>query len=104
MEVREHPQFTRDYYDPEKRYIGNAVQLFFDDGTSTERREVHYPIGHRKRRAEGIPVLKAKFERSIAEQLPPAQCRALTGAFSDPKKLEAMPVDELVALTVKQLR
>jgi 2-methylcitrate dehydratase len=103
MEVRENPQYTRDYYDPGKRYIGNAVQVYFQDGSSTERREVHYPIGHRKRRAEGIPVLRAKFERSIAEQLPLAQCRALSAAFADQRKLEAMPVDALMALTVKQL-
>jgi len=103
MEVRENPQYTRDYYDAEKRYIGNAVQVFFEDGSSTERREVHYPIGHRKRRAEGMPVLQAKFERSIAERLAPAQCRALVAAFADQKQLEAMPVDALMALMVKQL-
>src|SRR5262245_36125812 len=64
MEVRENPQYTRDYYDADKRYIGNAVQVFFNDGSATERREVHFPIGHRKRREEGMPVLRAKFERS----------------------------------------
>jgi 2-methylcitrate dehydratase len=104
MEVREYPQYTRDYYDPAKRYIGNAVQVFFSDGSATDRREVHYPIGHRKRRAEGIPVLQTKFERSIAEQLPAAQGRALVAAFADQKRIEAMPVDELMALMVKQLR
>src|SRR6186713_1058928 len=103
MEVRENPQYTRDYYDAEKRYIGNAVQVHFQDGSSTERREVHYPIGHRKRRDEGIPVLRAKFERSIAEQLPATQCRALSAAFADHRKLEATPVDALMALMVKQL-
>jgi 2-methylcitrate dehydratase len=103
MAVREIPQYTRDYYDAEKRYIGNAVQVYFQDGGSTERREVHFPIGHRKRRAEGMPVLRAKFERSIAEQLPAAQCRALSAAFSDQRKLEATPVDALMALMVKQL-
>jgi 2-methylcitrate dehydratase len=103
-EVREDPQYTRDYYDPQKRYIGNAVQVWFDDGSATERREVHYPVGHRRRREEGIPLLRAKFERSIAEQLPVAQCRALVSAFADPRKLEAMPVDALMALMVKQLR
>ena len=104
MEVREHPQYTRDYYDPQKRYIGNAVQVYFEDGSATERCERHYPVGHRKRREEGIPLLRAKFERSIAEQLPLAQCRALVSAFADQKKLEAMPVDALMALMVKQIR
>jgi 2-methylcitrate dehydratase len=79
------------------------VQVHFQDGSSTERREVHYPIGHRKRRDEGIPVLRAKFERSIAEQLPATQCRALSAAFADHRKLEAMSVDALMALMVKQL-
>jgi 2-methylcitrate dehydratase len=104
MEVRENPQYTRDYYDADKRYIGNAIQVFFQDGSSTERREVHYPIGHRKRREEGIPVLRAKFERSIAERLLPAQCHSLVSAFADQKQLEAMSVDALMALMVKQLR
>jgi len=102
--VRENPQYTRDYYDADKRYIGNAIQVFFQDGSSTERREVHYPIGHRKRREEGIPVLRAKFERSIAERLLPAQCHSLVSAFADQKQLEAMSVDALMALMVKQLR
>jgi 2-methylcitrate dehydratase len=104
MEVRENPQYTRDYYDPAKRYIGNAVQVYFADGGATERREVHYPIGHRRRRAEGMPVLRAKFERSIAERLPAAQCRGLVAAFADQEQLEALSVDELMALMAGQLR
>src|SRR5690606_11623230 len=51
MEVRENPAFTEEYYDAGKRHIGNAIQVFFDDGTSTERVAIDYPIGHRKRRA-----------------------------------------------------
>jgi 2-methylcitrate dehydratase len=100
MEVRENPEFTRDYYDAQKRYIGNAVQVHFSDGTATARREVHYPIGHRKRRAEGIPLMREKFERSIAEQLSTAQCRALVAAFADRDKLERMSVDALMAMMV----
>jgi 2-methylcitrate dehydratase len=100
MEVRENPDFTRDYYDPEKRYIGNAVQVFFKDGTATERHEVHYPVGHRRRRAEGIPLMREKFERSIAEQLSAAQCKALVAAFADRAKLERMSVDALMAMMV----
>ena len=57
MTVVENPQFTRDYFDPAKRYIGNSVQVFFKDGSSTDKVSIDYPIGHRKRRDEGIPVL-----------------------------------------------
>src|SRR5512147_1239986 len=66
MQVRENVTFTQEYYASDKRYIGNAVQVFFRDGTSTERIAVDYPIGHRKRRAEGMPVLVKKFEASVA--------------------------------------
>ncbi|MGH8225916.1 MAG: bifunctional 2-methylcitrate dehydratase/aconitate hydratase [Gammaproteobacteria bacterium] len=98
MEVRENEQFTRDYYDPAKRYIGNAVQVFFKDGSKTERIEVEFPIGHRKRRAEGIPVLVKKFERAIASRLPTAQCEALEKLCADQATLEATPVTDFMKL------
>src|SRR5665213_3036205 len=60
MTVVENPQFTKDYFDPDKRYIGNSVQVFFKDGSATDKISIDYPIGHRKRRAEGIPVLLQK--------------------------------------------
>lgn len=65
MVVSEDKSFSIDYLDPEKRSIANAVQVFFKDGTSTERIEVHYPIGHRRRREEGIPELIKKFRASL---------------------------------------
>ena len=68
MVVRENPQFTQDYFDPEKRYIGNSVQVFFKDGAATEKISINYPIGHRRRRAEGIPLLMAKFDAAIRAQ------------------------------------
>ena len=71
MEVRENPQFTKDYFDPDKRYIGNSVQVFFKDGSSTDKVSIDYPIGHRKRRAEGIPVLMAKAKAALSEHLGP---------------------------------
>src|SRR5246500_167482 len=58
----EDQQFSQEYYAADKRYIGNAVQVFFADGTHTQRVQVDFPIGHRKRRAEGVPVLVKKFE------------------------------------------
>jgi len=100
MEVRENPDFTRDYYDPEKRYIGNAVQVFFRDGTSTERVQVDYPVGHRKRRAEGIPLLREKFHTAVARHFSAKQAARIEALFEDGARLEAMPVDEFVAAMV----
>src|SRR5690606_29158476 len=101
MEVRENPAFTRDYYDPDKRYIGNAVQVFFHDGTSTPRVQVDYPVGHRKRREEGIPLLRQKFESSVAGKLAPRQWEALAALAEDRERLAATAVDEFMALLVK---
>jgi 2-methylcitrate dehydratase len=101
MEVREHEPFTKDYYDADKRYIGNAVQVFFNDGSKTERVAVDYPIGHRKRRAEGIPVLKEKFARNLATQLPAEQIGQLTALAENPEKLSSMAVADFMALLVK---
>ncbi len=97
MEVRENPTFTQEYYAPEKRYIGNAVQVFFRDGSQSRRMAVDFPIGHRKRRAEGMPVLMQKFESSVAAQFPAAQARAITTLCADRARLEAMRVDAFVA-------
>ena len=73
MQVRENPGFTRDYYDPQQRFIGNAVQVRFKDGTQTDRIEVSVPIGHRLRRAEGLPLLEQKFRSSLANKMPSAR-------------------------------
>ena len=100
MTVRENRRFTRDYYDPAKRYIGNAVQVFFRDRSSTDRVEVEYPVGHRKRRAEGIPVLVQKFEDSLKGKLGERQFKALRALFADQQKLEDAPVDDFMALLV----
>ncbi len=101
MKVKENKRFTRDYYDADKRYIGNAVQVFFKDGTATPRVEVEYPIGHRRRREEGIPVLVDKFERSLENKLTEQQFSALRELCADQTRLEATPVDEFVALLVE---
>ncbi len=98
MQVRENPDFTRDYFDTEKRYIGNAVQVFFRDGTSTDRVAIDYPIGHRQRRAEGIPVLKQKFEAALGEVLPRRRVEAIKQLTSDVSRFESMPVHELMDL------
>lgn len=99
MTVREDQQFSRDYLDPDKRSIANAVQVFFKDGTSTERVEVEYPIGHRRRRSEGIPVLVEKFERSLATQFDAAKTLAIRTAFT---QLDAMPVQDFMGLLTRE--
>ena len=100
MEVIENEQYTKDYFDPDKRYIGNAIQVFFKDGSSTDRVAVDYPIGHRERRGEGIPVLKQKFNDSVSVKLKPAQWKALSDACADRNQLVEMTVDDFMALLV----
>lgn len=101
MVVRENARFTEEYYAPDKRYIGNAVQVFFKDGSATERIAIDYPIGHRKRRAEGMPVLMKKFENSVGEHFPPKQAAAIQAMFADRARLEGLPVTEFMACLVK---
>ncbi len=100
MRVVENPAFTADYYDPDKRYIGNALQVFFADGTASQRVAVDYPIGHRKRRAEGMPVLVRKFESSVAAHFPPKQSDSIRAMFTDQRALAAMPVSDFAAKLV----
>jgi len=100
MQVVENERFTKDYFDPGKRYIGNSVQVFFSDGSSTERVAVDYPIGHRQRRAEGIPVLKRKFVDSVSPKLAKGQWQALEALCADRDRLAQTAVDEFMALLV----
>lgn len=100
MTVKENQQYTKDYFDPELRYIGNAVQVFFKDGSSTDRIEVHVPIGHRERREEGIPVLKQKFVDSVSPKLAAKQWADLNVLCSDRDRLAATAVDDFMALLV----
>ncbi len=101
MVVRENTTFTEEYYAADKRYIGNAIQVFFKDGSSTKRVAIDYPIGHRKRRAEGMPILVKKFEAAVAAHYPAKQADLIRAVFTDAKKLDAMPVQELMAVLVK---
>ncbi len=101
MVVSENTTFTAEYYAADKRYIGNAVQVFFKDGSKTERVAVDFPIGHRKRRAEGMPVLVNKFDASLAAHFSAKQADAIKALFADRAKLEKMRVQEFVAALVK---
>jgi 2-methylcitrate dehydratase len=99
MQVRENARFTEEYYAADKRYIGNAMQVFFRDGSSTPRIQVDFPIGHRKRRQEGMPVLVQKFESAVDAWFPARQAERVKALFRDPA-LERLPVNELVAAMV----
>ncbi|OUD11698.1 bifunctional 2-methylcitrate dehydratase/aconitate hydratase [Thioflexithrix psekupsensis] len=100
MEVVENKQFTVDYLDAAKRSIGNSVQVFFKDGSKTEKVSVEYPIGHRRRRAEGIPVLQAKFERNLATRLSPKKSAQILTLCADQATLESTAVNEFMSLFV----
>jgi 2-methylcitrate dehydratase len=100
-EVRENATFTQEYYAADKRYIGNAIQVFFRDGSATPRVQVDYPIGHRKRRAEGMPLLVKKFESSVDAHFEPRQAARVNALFAD-STLDDMPVNEFIdAMVVK---
>ena len=97
MQVSENREFTRDYYDASKRSIGNAVQVLFRDGSATARIAIDYPLGHRRRRAEGLPLLRRKFQAAVAAHFSPAQAADIVQLFADRARLEAMPVSELMS-------
>ena len=100
MQVEEDQRYSREYHEPDKRSIANAVQVFFKDGTSTEKVAVEYPIGHRRRRAEGIPLLISKFESNLATRFPAAQAQRILNLCLDADALAATPVNEFVELMV----
>ena len=100
MECVEDPQFTRDYHDPEKRSIANALTLTLDDGTVLDEVVVEYPIGHKRRREEGIPELIKKFQVNLARKFPEKQQQRILDASLDYQELAAVPVHEFVDLMV----
>lgn len=100
MEVVENESFSKDYLDPEKRSIANSIQVFFKDGSSTEKAEVHYPLGHRRRRDESYPAIDAKFRHNAETRLPTDRVDQICQLFGDAVKLDAMPVDQFVDLLV----
>lgn len=96
----EDPQFTKDYHDPEKRSIANALTVEFNDGSKFDELIVEYPIGHKRRRADGIPLLVEKFRTNLARKFPVKQQQAILEVSLDQARLEAMPVHEYVDLYV----
>jgi 2-methylcitrate dehydratase len=100
MICSESTQYTKDYLDPEKRSIANAILIFFKDGSKTGKIEVEYPIGHRRRRKEGIPVLVDKFKTNLARRFPVRQQNAVLDVCLNQTKLEGSLVNEFVDLFV----
>jgi 2-methylcitrate dehydratase len=98
MVVSEDAGFSRDYLDPDKRAIGNAVQVFFNDGSATERVVIDYPVGHRRRRDEGIPLLIEKFRANAATQFDTERVAAIEQTFGDRSRLERMRVTDFMDL------
>jgi 2-methylcitrate dehydratase len=96
----EDPQFTRDYHDPEKRSIANALTVEFKDGKRLAETVVEYPIGHKRRRKEGMPVLVEKFRTNLARRFPAKQQKAILELCLDAERLAATPVNDFVDLFV----
>jgi 2-methylcitrate dehydratase len=96
----EDPQFTKDYHDPDKRSIANALTVTLNDGTVLPEVVCEYPIGHRRRRQEGIPVLEAKFRTNLLRRFPAKQTTAILALCKDQQRLEDTTVNEFVDMLV----
>jgi 2-methylcitrate dehydratase len=98
MEIIEDPKYSREYLEPEKRSIANALQIHFDDGSHTEKVEINYPVGHKRRRQEGIPLLEQKFEENLATLFPQERCQKITKLLKSQSELENTAVDNFMEL------
>src|ERR1700674_3856253 len=96
----EDKRFTRDYHDPKRRSIANALAVEFKDGTQLKEVVCEYPLGHKRRRKEGMPILVEKFKANLARRFPPEQQKTILDLCMDPSRLEKMPVNEFVDLFV----
>lgn len=96
MEVVEDASYSRDYLDVDKRSIANALQVFFTDGSHTERVEVAYPIGHKRRRKEGIPLLEKKFRENLATRFPGGRVKDIYKLCADQQQLEQTAVHDFM--------
>jgi 2-methylcitrate dehydratase len=94
----EDERYSRDYHDPEKRSIANALTIELSDGSVLDEVAVEYPLGHQRRRGEGIPLLEAKFRTNLARRFASKQQDAILAASFDQRTLEAMPVNEYIDL------
>ena len=102
MLIEEDTRYSKEYLESDKRSISNAIQIFFNDGSSTEKIEVEYPIGHRRRREQGIPLLVEKFERNLKTQFSEARVESILSLCSDQKSLEQTSVTDFMNLMVAE--
>lgn len=100
MEVVEDERYSREYHEADKRSIANAMQITFKDGTQTDKVEIEYPIGHRRRRDEGIPVLKQKYLNNLRTRFPESRCQHIMDLCLDADQLENMAVNEFMDLLI----
>jgi len=98
--VEEEERYSKDYHDPDKRSIANAIQVFYNDGTSSEKIEVEYPVGHKQRREEGIPLLIEKFDRNVSTRFPKKHAEQIVSLCLDADEFLDTPVNEFMDLLV----
>ena len=102
MYIEEDNRYSQEYLEADKRSIANSIQIFFTDGSSTEKIEVEYPIGHRRRREQGIPLLVEKFERNLATQFSDQRCKEILSLCLDQESLETTSVPEFMNLFIAE--
>ena len=102
MVIEEDTRYSKEYLESDKRSISNALQIFFNDGSSTEKIEAEYPIGHRRRREQGIPLLVDKFERNLKTQFSESRVKSIMSLCADQKALEQTPVTDFMNLMVAE--
>ncbi len=101
MSVTENERFSREYHDADKRSIANSIKIIFKDGSESDLITVEYPIGHKRRREEGVPVLVSKFKNNLNTQFPAEQVDRIMQAMNDTDTLSTLSVNEFMALWVK---
>ena len=100
MEIHENPTYTKEYLEPQKRSIANAIQVYFKDGNCTDKIEINYPVGHRRRREEGIPLLEDKFRANLNTRFPARRSAEIFDLCKDQKALEQTAVNDFMDLLV----
>ena len=101
MLIEEDERYSTEYHEPDKRSISNALQIIFKDGSSTDKIEVEYPIGHKFRREEGIPILLEKFKRNLLTQFDEEKSNQIFELCQDQDRLLDTPVDEFMKMLAK---
>ncbi|MFM7623962.1 MAG: bifunctional 2-methylcitrate dehydratase/aconitate hydratase [Actinomycetota bacterium] len=99
---KEDPEFTKDYHDPEKRSIANALALIYKDGTKSDEVAIEYPVGHKRRREEGMPLLIEKYKTNLARIFDKNQIEKIEKATLNYEELAKTPVNELMEILVKR--